>query len=110
VREALTLAGREELIGLGEECLVRPAGGKGGQAQRGGARVPSGEHRAQGNSRKVTSGAQKKGVGGAKKEQSGAKKVSGGARKNDMQKPRSEKPTYKKGWAKPKKTTNKKKK
>ena len=115
VREALTLAGREELIGFGEECLVRPAGGKGGQAQRGaqsrnGGKSHTGEQRSQGSSRKATSGTQKKGVGGAKKEQSGAKKVSGGARKNDMQKPRGEKPTYKKGWAKPKKATNKKKK
>ena len=30
VREALTLAGREDLIGYGPECLVRPAFGRGG--------------------------------------------------------------------------------
>lgn len=35
VREALHRAGREELIGYGEECLVRPAFGQGRAPQRG---------------------------------------------------------------------------
>lgn len=30
VREALILAGRQDLIGFGEKCLIRPRGGKGG--------------------------------------------------------------------------------
>ena len=34
VREALRIAGREELIGTGPECLVRPAFGKGGGTNR----------------------------------------------------------------------------
>ena len=95
VREALTKAGREELIGFGEDCLVRPAGGNGGQAKRGGKpSVTAGTSRPQNS-------AQKKNAG---------KALQGGAKKTDAQKPRGEKPTYKKGWAKPKKAANKKKK
>ena len=112
VREALVKAGREELIGFGEECLVRPAGARGGNHQgarggqgkkigsvngaNGGARVQSGSARKQG-------GVQKNNAGGNKKPQAVAQRSDAPQRKD-------EKPTYKKGWAKPKKATNKKKK
>ncbi len=57
VREALRAAGREDLIGFGENCLVRPAGGKaqkrtaspplrptrGGKAQNGGQKNAGGK-------------------------------------------------------------------
>ncbi len=85
VREALIKAGREDLIGFGEECLVRPA-------------------RGQGQSNKPVSGSQKR----------PAAQKGGTSRKTDgksaphrqeksapvVQKPA--KPAYKKGWAKPK--------
>ena len=34
VREALILAGREDLIGYGPECLIRPPRGAGGAAKK----------------------------------------------------------------------------
>jgi hypothetical protein len=111
VREALVKAGREELIGFGEECLVRPKGARGGQTKNSGAgKSPtggtsrgkaqiSGENRA----RSQNEGTRSKSAGSAKKPQSVGQR-------SDAPKPRNEKPTYKKGWAKPKKATNKKKK
>ena len=54
VREALTRAGREELIGFGEECLVRPAGARGGQGRKPGlGKAQSGGARLQGGARKI---------------------------------------------------------
>ena len=114
VREALTKAGREELIGFGEECLVRPKGARGGQGKKSGTTGG-----ANGGAKTQTGGANRnapRGNGAQKKIAEGAKKAQGGAQrsaakpKNDAPKQRSEKPSYKKGWAKPKKTTNKKKK
>ncbi len=112
VREALKKAGREELIGFGEECLVRPAGARGGNnrgarggqdGNRGSSKTQNSGSRSQGGNFNSQGGAQKKSVSGNKKPQ-------GSAQRSDVQKPRGEKPTYKKGWAKPKKTGNKKKK
>ena len=111
VREALIKAGREELIGFGEECLVRPKGARGGQTKNSdagksptggtgrGKLQTSGENRA----RSQNAGTRSKSAGSAKKPQSAGQR-------SDAPKPRNEKPTYKKGWAKPKKATNKKKK
>ena len=67
VREALRLAGREDLIGNSPECLVRPAfgqGGRGAAAKRGAP--PSGRQ-----------GSRKGAQGSAKKSGSGASKRSG---------------------------------
>ncbi len=109
VREALKKAGREELIGFGEECLVRPAGAGGGnnRGARGGQTKKCGDGRAHvnGASRGKTQGADPR-----KKSAGGAQKPQGSVQRSDAQKPRGEKPTYKKGWAKPKKAGNKKKK
>ncbi len=50
VREALAKAGREDLIGFGSECLVRPAFGKsGGSTQY----VPKAHSKSKGNSKSV---------------------------------------------------------
>ena len=112
VREALIKAGREELIGFGEECLVRPAGARGGNnrgargvqgGDRGSSRAKSGGAGSKSGNTKSQGSIQKKSAGVSKKSQSGAPR-------SDAPKPRTEKPTYKKGWAKPKKATNKKKK
>ena len=40
VREALIKAGREDLIGFGRECLIRPPGGHRPDAPRGGKPAP----------------------------------------------------------------------
>lgn len=88
VREALRRAGREDLIGYGEECLVRPEGsrssrgGKIGGGRAGG--VKSGDNNAKAVSSVKNSHGEKKG-------------------RNDSQSKKSSKPAYKKGWAKPKK-------
>ena len=111
VREALVKAGREELIGFGEECLVRPKGARGGQTKNSGAgKLPTGETgrgklqtSGENRARSQNAGTRSKSVGSAKKPQSVGQR-------SDAPKQRSEKPSYKKGWAKPKKTTNKKKK
>ena len=108
VREALIKAGREELIGFGEECLVRPKGARGGnyQGARGGQGGNHGSQKPQNSGasrgKPQSTDPQKKSAGGAKKPQSAGQR-------SDAPKPRNEKPTYKKGWAKPKKATNKKK-
>ena len=98
VREALVKAGREDLIGYGEECLVRPAGGKPqgtGRPTSGGAKQSA---KPQGKSAAP--------VAGGKKPQTKPKtdkKVQG----FDQPK-RAPKPAYKAGWAKPKAKKNKK--
>ena len=91
VREALTRAGREDLIGYGEECLVRPAGSK--PQHFGKPATPSGA---------------KKNSANAKAEKSGVKKSTSKPKADKNTKnasqipPKSQKPTYKAGWAKPK--------
>lgn len=103
VREALVKAGREELIGFGEECLVRPVGTRGdsnknrgsGKGGNSGARSRDGARSSQGSS--------------SKKPATDAKKPTRTVQKNDAPRTRGEKPTYKKGWAKPKKVRSKKK-
>ncbi len=108
VREALKKAGREELIGFGEDCLIRPAGAGGGnnRGARGGQTKKSGDGKAHVNG---ASRGKPQGASSQKKSASGAKKPQGSAQRSDAQKPRGEKPTYKKGWAKPKKAGKKKK-
>jgi hypothetical protein len=103
VREALTLAGREDLIGYGEECLVRPAGGKGQYMPK------SAEKRAptQNGRGKNNAPAQKK-QASAQKTQSSAKSGAKNTAANPERKP--QKPTYKAGWAKPKAKKSGKKK
>ena len=105
VREALVKAGREELIGFGEECLVRPAGARDGnhQGARGGQGKKTGSVNGTKGVARSQGTVQKKSAGGNKKPQAVAQRSDAPQRKN-------EKPTYKKGWAKPKKATNKKKK
>ena len=49
VREALTLAGREDLIGYGEDCLVRPAFGRGEHHAAVGKHRSGGKNTAQGS-------------------------------------------------------------
>ena len=105
VREALIKAGREELIGFGEECLVRPKGARDGnyQGARGGQGKKTGSVNGTKGGARSQGAVQKKSAGGNKKPQAVAQRSDAPQRKN-------EKPTYKKGWAKPKKATNKKKK
>ncbi len=88
VREALQKAGREDLIGYGPECLVRPAGG-GQPAQKSG--------------RQQTKAAPKSGSRPAPK--SGGKPQGGakGDARPASERAEKKKPTYKAGWAKPKK-------
>ena len=96
VREALVKAGREDLIGYGEECLVRPESAK---AQYSGRPAPK-------------SGDRPKSQG--KTERSGAKKADHkpksdkNAKNSTQTTPKAQKPTYKAGWAKPKAKNNKK--
>ncbi len=109
VREALIKAGREELIGYGEECLVRPEGG----------RVASG--RAGNNNGKTSGNKNRKHTGGVKQSAQQPRNNSHSQRspsrsanevklpqtseksaQKPSQKARNTKPTYKKGWAKPK--------
>ena len=94
VREALIKAGREDLIGFGEECLVRPARGQGqGQGAKPRTNAP------QGKSAQGKSAAQRNGAGRKNDNKSGGRKTEKSAAPV-AQKP--SKPTYKKGWAKPK--------
>ncbi|MBE6675294.1 MAG: YgiQ family radical SAM protein [Ruminococcaceae bacterium] len=90
VREALQKAGREDLIGYSAECLVRPAGGAAGKGAK-----PNGK--AQGG--KPTQG-KKPGAkaGGKPLAKPTAKASTAPAAKTEKKKP-----TYKAGWAKPKK-------
>ena len=93
VREALIMAGREDLIGYGEECLVRPAGGK---AQYSGRPTSKSGDRPKNQSKT------------ARPSNSGARRASGkpqadkGAKGGATATPKSQKPAYKAGWAKPK--------
>ncbi len=91
VREALRRAGREELIGYGDECLVRPEGGRG-----------NAPHKSSNSVKKNLP--QSKNKPYSQKPQS--KKSSEGrypkANEKTAQNSRQPKPTYKKGWAKPK--------
>ena len=103
VREALTIAGREDLIGYGEECLVRPAGGK-GQYTPGSAEKRAPAHSGRG---KNSAPAQKKSAS-AQKTQSNAKSGAKNTAANPERK--QQKPTYKAGWAKPKAKKSGKKK
>jgi len=90
VREALQKAGREDLIGYSAECLVRPAGGAAGKGAK-----PNGK--AQGG--KPTQG-KKPGAkaGGKPLAKPTAKASTAPAARSEKKKP-----TYKAGWAKPKK-------
>ena len=90
VREALQKAGREDLIGYSAECLVRPAGGAAGKGAK-----PNGK--AQGD--KPTQG-KKPGAkaGGKPLAKPAAKSGTAPAARSEKKKP-----TYKAGWAKPKK-------
>ena len=102
VREALQKAGREDLIGYGEECLVRPAGGK---AQYSGRPAPKSGDRPKNQSKtaKSSNSGAKNGSYGAKAAISKAKadkSVRGGGVAESA--PKSQKPAYKAGWAKPK--------
>ena len=94
VREALTLAGREDLIGYGEECLVRPAGGNGRYAPKSAEKHPS----AQGGKSKNAPAVQKK-QATAQKSATGTKN---GAKNSPSPEKKPQKPAYKAGWAKPK--------
>ena len=107
VREALVKAGREDLIGYGEECLVRPAGAK---AQSSGRPAPKSGDRLKNQSKIAKNGnfGAKVGTSGAKNGSYGAKvanskaKADKSARGASDSAQKSPKPTYKAGWAKPK--------
>ena len=79
VREALTLLGREDLIGYGKDCLVRPEEQKGyGKIPSGkqksakvGSRVEKGGKKSNKKDPKSRSAAQKKSVGSTQKSRSG---------------------------------------
>ena len=88
VREALQKAGREDLIGYGPECLVRPAGGK-----------PQGKMQAapKGGKPGAKPSARPAAKPLAKPSAKPSAKATGGDRTEKK------KPTYKAGWAKPKK-------
>ena len=91
VREALQKAGREDLIGYGPECLVRPAGGK----PQGNAQSKQGKPQGKSAPKAGNKSAPKAGT----KPQGGAK---GGA-KSAPEHPEKKKLVRKAGWAKPKK-------
>ena len=91
VREALQKAGREDLIGYGPECLVRPAGGK----PQGNAQSKQGKPQGKSAPKPGSKSAPKAGT----KPQGGAK---GGA-KSAPEHPEKKKLVRKAGWAKPKK-------
>ena len=89
VREALIKAGREDLIGYGAECLVRPAGGGANQSRKpaqGKKPIASNKPAAKAGAKPAVK-AQGKNAGKANAPAAQAKK----------------KPAYKEGWAKPKK-------
>ena len=91
VREALQKAGREDLIGYGPECLVRPAGGQ----PQGNAQSKQGKQQGKSAPKSGSKSAPKAGT----KPQGGAK---GGA-KSAPEHPEKKKLVRKAGWAKPKK-------
>ncbi len=103
VRRALKKCGREDLIGYGPECLVRPESGAQGQGRggRGGTRVPAGKKRGADGSRRADGRSL-----GAKQSRSGTAHTDKAA--NTAK--RSTASVSKKGWAKakpPKKGTKK---
>jgi radical SAM superfamily enzyme YgiQ (UPF0313 family) len=106
VREALTKAGREDLIGYGEECLVRPANAKGQYL----AKPSANGAKKTGTQRNATSRGAKPATKGkpTNAKLSNVKNTSAKSAKPTAT--RSEKPTYKKGWAKPKAKKSGKKK
>ncbi len=108
VREALRKAGREELIGYGEECLVRPESGKNGTGGRAGGNnngKTSGNNNRKTASRAKQNALQTKNKPNSQRSanrnpsESRASKQSGKAPQDN----RNTKPAYKKGRAKPKK-------
>ena len=93
VREALTLAGREDLIGHGEDCLVRPASGR---SQYSGRPTQKSANKPQAQTKSGRDGAKKS---SPKPKTDKTAKVG----KPATQAPtKPAKPTYKAGWAKPK--------
>ena len=101
VREALQKAGREDLIGYSAQCLVRPAGGGVGKSAK-----PQSKPVTQGKK----SGAKPSGKPAAKAQGKPANKTAGrptaptaSANSANSASPAKKKPTYKQGWAKPKK-------
>ena len=96
VREALRRAGREELIGFGEDCLVRPEGGKGGK----GIADHKGESKS-GGFRSQNPSSRYKSRSSSRAERPKEQRVQR-ATETSAQRNRPSKPTYKKGWAKPK--------
>ena len=106
VREALVKAGREDLIGFGEECLVRPAGGKGNYAPKnGGNRLSAPKNQSRGA--KNGSNSPKKQFAPGSRSTQNAKN---GAKTDRTPTQKPQKPTYKAGWAKPKAKSGGKKK
>lgn len=95
VREALQKAGREDLIGYGAECLVRPAGGN--QPHKGSRPTtkPQGKTHA--------TGTPKNSAKSDKKPQNAKASGTHPHVGNQASAPQKKKPTYKAGWAKPKK-------
>ena len=95
VREALQKAGREDLIGYGAECLVRPAGGNRPYKGTRPSSKPQGKGHATGVSQSnARSDKKPQGL-----KASGTRPHTGDA----SSAPQKKKPTYKAGWAKPKK-------
>jgi hypothetical protein len=105
VREALQKAGREDHIGYSEDCLVRPAGAKGNY---------SGNNTQERNGRQRTDGKNARGGSSSGKKPSAAQKSAqnpkNSVKSNPKPEQKSQKPTYKAGWAKPKAKKNNKKK
>ena len=63
VREALIKAGREDLIGYGAECLVRPAGGNRQESNRSGGQGKNAVSRGRTPQKNLTNGKKKSAVG-----------------------------------------------
>jgi len=76
VLEALTLAGREDLIGYEKRCLIRPKEGRGGYGSPnyGGSKGRSGGSKNTGKSGSSKAGASGKSVAGSKKADAPKKK------------------------------------
>ena len=91
VREALQKAGREDLIGYSAECLVRPAGGSTASRSTKSGNQPQGGKPTQGKKPAAKAGSKPLTRPTVKSSTAPAAKVE------------KKKPTYKAGWAKPKK-------
>jgi len=91
VREALQKAGREDLIGYSAECLVRPAGGSTASRSTKSGNKPQGGKPTQGKKPAAKAGSKPLARPTVKSSTAPAAKVE------------KKKPTYKAGWAKPKK-------